>query len=124
MARILVIDDSVTERTAITSWLTKAGHVAIEAAEAETGMALALQQRPDLILMDVILPGQNGFEATRQLRKTPATSNIPVVIISSKSQASDLAWGKRQGAIDYLPKPFGQQSLIKTIAEALNRSKD
>lgn len=74
MARILIIDDSVTERTVITSWLTKAGHVAMEAAEAEAGIALALQQRPDLILMDVILSGRNGFEATRQLRKTPATS--------------------------------------------------
>ncbi len=124
MARILIIDDSVTERTVITSWLTKAGHVAMEAAEAEAGIALALQQRPDLILMDVILPGRNGFEATRQLRKTPATSSIPVVIISSKSQASDLAWGKRQGAMDYLPKPFGEEALLKTIAQVLSGAKE
>ena len=124
MARILIIDDSLTERTVITSWLTKAGHVAMEAAEAEAGMALALQQRPDLILMDVILPGRNGFEATRQLRKMPATSSIPVIIISSKSQASDLTWGKRQGAMDYLPKPFGEQALLKTIAQVLSGAKE
>lgn len=121
MARILLIDDSITERTAITGWLSKAGHVVIEAAEAEAGLALAQQQRPDLILMDVILPGRNGFEATRHLRRTPATSSIPVIIISSKSQASDLAWGKRQGAAEYLPKPFGEALLLKTINQILSQ---
>ena len=83
MARVLLIDDSPTERALITGWLSKHGYIAMEAADAETGLALAHQQKPDLVLMDIIMPGTNGFEATRKLRRSPATQTIPVVLILS-----------------------------------------
>lgn len=121
MARVLIIDDSAAHRNALAGWLHKAGHVALEAADAESGVALAHQQKPDLILMDVVMPGQNGFEATRQLQKSPVTRHIGVVIISSKAQPIDLAWGKRQGAVDYLPKPFSESQLIQTVGRVLSK---
>ena len=119
MARILIIDDSPTDRTVIAAWLQKAGHTVLEAENADAGIALALQQKPDLVLMDVIMPGKNGFEATRSLRRDPQTGKIPVVIISSKSQPTDLAWGKRQGASDYLPKPFSSTRLHEVVDRVL-----
>ena len=120
MARILLIDDSLTERTIIAAWLQKSGHSVLEAENAETGLALTVQQKPDLVLMDVIMPGKNGFEATRAIRRDPLTSKIPVIIISSKSQPSDLAWGKRQGATDYLAKPFSAALLQQAVDRALS----
>lgn len=122
MSRVLIIDDSATERHVFTTWLTGMGHTVFEASDAETGMALAIQQRPDAILMDVILPGKNGFEATRALRKNPATQTIPILIVSSKNQPSDLMWGKKQGAAAYLPKPFSQQELIQVLEKVLQEA--
>ncbi len=119
MARVLIIDDSATERHLFTTWLTGMGHTVFEAQDAETGMALAIQQKPDAILMDVILPGKNGFEATRALRRNPLTEPIPIIIVSSKNQPSDLMWGKKQGAAAYLPKPFAQHQLIQELEKVL-----
>lgn len=120
MSRVLIIDDSATERHVFTAWLAGMGHVVLEAQDAETGMALAIQQRPDMILMDVILPGKNGFEATRSLRKNAQTHAIPVMIISSKNQASDQAWGKKQGAVAYLTKPLTEQLFRQEIEKVLS----
>lgn len=119
MSRVLVIDDSPTQRHVLTTWLTGIGHTVFEAHDAETGMALAIQQKPDVILMDVVLPGKNGFEATRALQRNPLTQSIPIVIVSSKSQPSDLMWGKKQGASAYLPKPFTQQQLFQELEKVL-----
>lgn len=118
MARILIIDDSPTDRAAIGAWVREMGHEFMEANDAEAGIRSAQERRPDLILMDVVMPGRNGFEATRMLRRDERTQSIPVVIISSKNQPTDIAWGKRQGAAGYLPKPFGKQALGQALADA------
>lgn len=118
MHKILVIEDSPTERTVILGWLKALGHEAFEASTAEEGLEVARTLNPDLILMDIVLPGKNGFEAIRLLRREEATKHIPVIIISTKSQPTDIAWGKRQGAVDYLPKPFNQRALAQALARA------
>ena len=118
MSRILLIEDSPTERSVISSWIKGLGHEVIEAETAEEGMDQAINQAPDLILMDIVLPGKNGFEAIRALRARDNTRDIPVIIISTKSQPTDVAWGKRQGAVDYLTKPFDKKALAKALEQA------
>lgn len=118
MARILLIEDSPTERSVISSWAGAMGHEVLEAGTAEEGIEQAGSQNPDLILMDIVLPGKNGFEAIRSLRSQEATRGIPVIIISTKSQPTDIAWGKRQGAVDYLTKPFDKKALGDALRQA------
>ncbi|MEW7966277.1 response regulator, partial [Acinetobacter baumannii] len=77
-------------------------------------------EQPDLVLMDVVMPGVNGFQATRQITRDEDTKHIPVVIVSTKDQATDRVWGKRQGAIDYLIKPIEEKQLIDVIKQFLN----
>jgi len=77
---------------------------------------VAQRENPDLILMDVVMPNRNGYEILRKLRRDPATANIPVCIVSSKQEPSDIEWGTRQGAADYLPKPYTPEALIQTVA--------
>lgn len=115
MARILLIEDSPTERSVIGSWISSMGHELMEAETAEEGMEMAAEHSPHLILMDVVLPGKNGFEAIRMLRRQDKTRDIPIIIISTKAQATDIAWGKRQGAVDYLTKPFDKKALEQSI---------
>lgn len=119
MARILVVDDSPTEHFSIGSMLGRHGHEVIAAGSGEEGMRLARQERPDLILMDIVMPGINGFQATRQLTRDPQTAAIPIVILTSKNQDSDRAWAQRQGARDYLTKPVEESVLLTTITHVL-----
>ncbi len=119
MAHILIIDDSPTETHKLTTMLEKNGYSVDNAENAQKGLALAKSSRPDLILMDVVMPGLNGFQATRQLSKAPETSNIPVIIVSTKDQDTDKVWGMRQGARAYLVKPVSESQLLKTVSEAL-----
>lgn len=81
---------------------------------------MAKAEQPDLVLMDVVMPGVNGFQATRQITRDEDTKHIPVVIVSTKDQATDRVWGKRQGAIDYLIKPIEEKQLIDVIKQFLN----
>ena len=118
MAKILIIDDSPTEIYKLTSILEKHHDVDV-ASNGEEGLQTAQVSRPDLILMDVVMPGVNGFQATRQLSRHPATKDIPVVIVSTKDQDTDKVWGMRQGAKAYLVKPVSENQLIKAIADAL-----
>ncbi|MBL2055724.1 response regulator, partial [Klebsiella pneumoniae] len=83
-------------------------------------VTLAKAEQPDLVLMDVVMPGVNGFQATRQITRDEDTKHIPVVIVSTKDQATDRVWGKRQGAIDYLIKPIEEKQLIDVIKQFLN----
>ena len=99
--------------------LERAGHRVSSAASAESGMDLAKTERPDLILMDVIMPGMNGFQATRQIARNTEIGHIPVVIVSTKDQETDRVWGRRQGAKDYLTKPVDEANLIQIIAKFL-----
>ena len=99
--------------------LERNGHQVLASASAEDGIAVCKREMPDLVLMDVILPGMNGFQATRALSKDAATSAIPVLIVSTKGMDTDKAWGLRQGAKDYIVKPPHEPSLIARINELL-----
>ena len=120
MARILIIDDSPTETFRFKEILTKHGYEVLEATNGADGVTMAQAELPDLVLMDVVMPGMNGFQATRQISKGKETKHIPVVIVSTKDQATDRVWGKRQGASDYLTKPIDEQQLIDVIKQLLN----
>jgi len=119
MARIMIIDDSPTDTRVFTTVLERNGHVVSSAGSAEDGLDAIRQDPPDLVLMDVILPGMNGFQATRALARDPATSHIPVIIVSTKNMETDRVWGLRQGAKDYLVKPPSERELINRIAALL-----
>ncbi|EPG7217795.1 response regulator [Acinetobacter baumannii] len=120
MARILIVDDSPTETFRFKEILTKHGYDVLEASNGADGVTLAKAEQPDLVLMDVVMPGVNGLQATRQITRDEDTKHIPVVIVSTKDQATDRVWGKRQGAIDYLIKPIEEKQLIDVIKQFLN----
>lgn len=115
MARILIVDDSPTEVFALTRMLEEHGHEAFSAGNAEEGLSKVKGVKPDLILMDVVMPGMNGFQATRSLSKDPDTANIPVIMVTTKDQDTDRIWGLRQGARDYVVKPPVEAELIAKI---------
>jgi twitching motility two-component system response regulator PilH len=114
--KILVVDDSPTERFVTTELLTRHGYEVITAENGADGIAKAKATQPDLVLMDVIMPGTNGYQATRTLAKDPATGQIPVILCTSKGQETDKIWGLRQGAVDYLVKPVNHAELLQKIA--------
>ena len=119
MARILIIDDSPTDVHIFTKMLERNGFEVESAANAEEGIAKARSSQPELILMDVIMPGMNGFQATRTLSRDPQTSDIPVIIVSTKTMETDRVWGLRQGAKDYVTKPVKDSVLLRKIKVAL-----
>lgn len=117
MAKVLIIDDSPTETYKLTSMLEKSGHEVLTAETGEDGIALAKKELPDVVLMDIVMPGLNGFQATRQLTKAPETAHIPVIIVTTKDQQTDRVWGMRQGAKDFLVKPVTADMLTAAIAK-------
>lgn len=119
MARILVVDDSPTEMFRFREILQRNGHQVLEATNGADGVAMARADKPDLVLMDVVMPGMNGFQATRQIARGAETNKIPVVIVSTKDQETDRVWGRRQGASDYLTKPIDEPALMKVITQLL-----
>ncbi|AME01370.1 MAG: response regulator [Moraxella sp.] len=119
MAKILVVDDSPSEMAKFRDILTRHQYEVIEAHTGDDGIQKANEFFPDVILMDVVMPEMNGFQATRKLTRDPKTSHIPVVIISTKNQETDRVWGKRQGARDYLSKPITEEALITVIRSVM-----
>jgi twitching motility two-component system response regulator PilH len=113
---ILVVDDSPTDRQYLTDILSKSGYKVSTADSAEDALAKVKQSPPDLVLMDVVMPGQNGYQATRTLTKDEATKHIPVIIVTTKGQETDKLWGMRQGARDYIVKPVSQSDLLAKIS--------
>lgn len=119
MALILIADDSPTEVYVLQKMLEKNGHEILIAEDGEQAVSITQQKMPALILMDVVMPNLNGFQATRKLTKDPETSHIPIIIVSSKNQETDKMWGLRQGAKGYLGKPVTETDLMTQINELL-----
>jgi twitching motility two-component system response regulator PilH len=115
MAHILIVDDSPTEIHVCKTILEKNGHRVTTAQSGEEGVEVAKKVLPDLILMDVVMPGLNGFQATRQLSNEPSTSGIPVVVVTTKDQETDKVWAMRQGAKDYIVKPVKEKDLLDRV---------
>ena len=119
MAKILLIEDSPTDTALLTQWLERHGHQVTASDNAEDGIALCKRERPDLVLMDVVLPGMSGFHATRALAKDAETAGIPVTIVSTKGMETDRMWGMRQGAKGYIVKPPSEDALISQVNQVL-----
>ena len=119
--RILIVDDSPTERHVLNDMLTKSGYEVMASDNGEDAIQKAKSLRPDLILMDVVMPGLNGFQATRAISRDPDTRAIPIILCTSKSQETDKIWGMRQGARGYVVKPIDRDALLAKIA-ALGQS--
>jgi twitching motility two-component system response regulator PilH len=119
MSVILIIDDSPTELHLFQNMLERSGFGTLVADSGEEGVRQAKASRPNCILMDVVMPGMNGFQATRKLTQDPDTSGIPVIMITTKDQETDKIWGMRQGARDYIVKPANEQDLIERINKVL-----
>ena len=119
MSRVLIVDDSPTETYMLKSILEKNGFEALSATNGEEGIEEAKKELPDLILMDVVMPGLNGYQATRRLSRDPLTASIPVIIVTTKNQETDKVWGLRQGAKGYLVKPVTEVELITRIKMVL-----
>ena len=114
--KILIVDDSPTERQYLNEILVKGGFDVVTSDSGEDALIKARMLKPDLILMDVVMPGMNGFQATRAITRDEATKNIPVLICTTKGQETDRIWGLRQGAADYMVKPVQAAELLAKIA--------
>jgi twitching motility two-component system response regulator PilH len=114
--KILVVDDSPTERYFLTDILIKNGFSVSTAENGEEALLKIKADKPQLILMDIVMPGQNGFQVTRAITRDPDTQDVPVIICTSKGQETDRIWGLRQGARDYIVKPVDPQELLAKIA--------
>jgi twitching motility two-component system response regulator PilH len=119
MARILIVDDSPSQLMGMKRIVEKLGHEAVTAEDGAAGVEAAKASLPDLILMDVVMPNLNGFQATRAISKEATTANIPVVLVTTKDQETDKVWGMRQGAKAYITKPFTETQLVEVINSLL-----
>jgi twitching motility two-component system response regulator PilH len=117
MARILIVDDSPSQLMGIRRIVEKLGHEVFTAEDGAAGVEVAKREIPDLILMDVVMPNLNGFQATRTISREPTTKHIPIVLVTTKDQETDRVWGMRQGARAYLTKPFSEVELSEAITK-------
>lgn len=119
MARVLIVDDSPTDVQNLKNMLQSAGHTVFESSSGLDALERVKADKPEVVVMDVVMPGINGFQATRQLSKDPATAHIPVIVVSSKNQETDRVWALRQGAREYLVKPVREADLLGKIKTVL-----
>ena len=119
MAKILIVDDSPSQLLGIQRIVEKLGHESITAEDGAAGVEVAKRELPDMVLMDVVMPNLNGFQATRQLSREGSTRDIPVILVTTKDQDTDRMWGLRQGAKAYITKPFSETELSELIAQYL-----
>lgn len=122
MATVLIVDDAETHLYLMSKIVEDEGHTAITASGGEEGIQAAIDHHPDLILMDIVMPDMNGFQATRKISRNPDTADIPVIFVTTKDQETDRIWGMRQGATDYLTKPVDKATLVKAMNQAMESS--
>ena len=115
MGTILVVEDTPSEMELMRHYLQESGCMVISAITAQEALDKAIQQTPDVIVTDVVMPGMSGFELCRSLKKQPETQNVPIVICTSKNQEIDRLWGMKQGADAYLTKPFTREQLVQSV---------
>ncbi len=120
LQKILVVDDSPTERFFLANLLSKQGYTVVTAENGEEAIAKIRSERPSLVVMDVVMPGQSGFQITRALTRDPETQAIPVILCTSKATETDRIWGLRQGARDYVIKPVNAEELLAKIADLVH----
>lgn len=121
MGKIAIIEDSTATINAIERALTGADHQVFSFLDTTDIEAELERLQPQVVLLDIVMPGRNGYDILRKLRKKPSTADIPVVLVSSKKEPADIEWGLRQGAAGYLPKPFSDADLINAVTKALKR---
>lgn len=119
MPKILIVDDSDTARYCLQQMVEQGGHEAMTVESGEKALEIARRDLPEVILMDIVMPGMSGYTATRKLNRSNATQHIPVIFVSSKSGEADRDWGLRQGARDYVTKPVNPNILLSAISEAV-----
>jgi len=115
MAKVMVVDDALADLKLIENILQAGGHRVVCCAGGVELEAQVVQERPDVLLLDIVMPDRNGYEILRALKRDPRTTHLPVILVSSKNQESDRVWGKRQGAADYLGKPFSSEQLLSAV---------
>jgi len=115
-----MVDDSPTDIAIVKGILEGKGHTVLTAGNGTEGVALAVSEKPDLIFMDIVMPDMNGFKATREISANPDTSSIPVIVMSSKNQQTDMEWARRQGATDYLVKPVDADAITAATDKVLS----
>ncbi len=115
MVKVLVVEDNPSERKLIANYLEEDGYAVIIAENGEEALDKAVSQKPDVVVTDVIMPGMNGFELSRSLKKDPTTQNLPIVVCTSKNQELDRLWGMKQGVDIYITKPYTRSELIRAV---------
>lgn len=120
MARVMIVDDSPTDIQSLKGILQRAGHIVVEVTSGADAIERIKTDHPDCVVMDVVMPGVNGFQATRTLSKDPNTAAIPIVVVSSKTQETDRLWALRQGAREYVTKPVKESELLAKINAVLS----
>lgn len=115
MITILVVEDTPSERELMSHYLRESGYTVINAVSAQEALSKAIEQKPDVIITDVVMPGMSGFELCRSLKKHPMTEKVPIIICTSKNQEIDRLWGMKQGADAYITKPFTREQLVRAV---------
>jgi len=115
MAKVMVVDDAYSELQLMESILRSAGYDVVTYLDGDELEEKIAKERPDVVLLDVVMPKRNGYEALRAVRRDERIKQARVIVVSSKSQESDRVWGLRQGADEYLPKPFSPDQLLATV---------
>ncbi|GIX21950.1 MAG: response regulator [Gammaproteobacteria bacterium] len=122
MALILLVEDSPTQAFVTARLLERRGHRVLVARNGQEGVSLAVREKPQLIIMDIVMPDTNGYQATRAITSNPDTAHIPVIMVSTKGQTTDKLWGLRQGAMGYLTKPLQEAELLATVDHLLQQA--